>query len=177
MNRIFSRVLWAIVGVCLIIAGIFCIGNPGAALSTMSLFLGLAMLISGIVDIVIFAKGRGVMYGSGWFLVDGILTVILSLFLLFNQTFTTLTLPFIFGMWLLFSGITKFVDSFELKRFGVRGWGWFTALGVILALAGFLSFMDPVLSMLTLSMMLSFMLILQGVSSILRAVFSDRFFM
>ena len=177
MNRIFSRFLWAIAGVCLIIAGIFCIGNPGAALSTMSLFLGLAMLISGIVDIVIFAKGRGVMYGSGWFLVDGILTVILSLFLLFNQTFTTLTLPFIFGMWLLFSGITKFVDSFELKRFGVRGWGWFTALGVILALAGFLSFMDPVLSMLTLSMMLSFMLILQGVSSILRAVFSDRFFM
>ena len=35
--------------------------------------------------------------------------------LLFNQAFTMLSLPFIFGMWLLFSGINQFVNSFELQ--------------------------------------------------------------
>lgn len=133
------------------------------------------MLFSGIVDIVIFARGRDRMVGSVWFLVDGILTVLLSLFVLFDQAFTALSLPFIFGMWLLFSGVSKFVNSFDLRRLGVRGWGWFTALGVLLAFGGFFSFLDPVAGALTLSILAGALLILQGLSSILRACFSGRF--
>ena len=87
-------------------------------------------------------------------------------------------------MWLLFSGVSKFVNSFDLRRLGVRGWGWFTALGVLLAFGGFFSFLDPVAGALTLSILagaltLSILagalLILQGLSSILRACFSGRF--
>ena len=132
-------------------------------------------LFSGIVDIVVFASGRNPLLGSGWFLVDGILTVLLSLFVLFDQAFTALSLPFIFGMWLLFSGVSKFVNSFDLRRLGVRGWGWFTALGVLLAFGGFFSFLDPVAGALTLSILAGALLILQGLSSILRACFSGRF--
>ena len=38
---------------------------------------------------MIFARGNRYMAGAGWFLLDGILTVLLSLFLLFHQAFTT----------------------------------------------------------------------------------------
>lgn len=99
MNRTVSRVLWIIAGVLLMIAGIYCLCNPDVGLLTLSIYLGLAMLISGIVDIVIFAKCNRDMMGAGWFLADGILTVLLSLFLLFNQGFTLLSLPFIFSVW------------------------------------------------------------------------------
>ena len=111
----------------------------------------------------------GLSFGIG-----GILTVLLSLFLLFHQTFTMLTLPYIFGMWLLFSGISKFVNSFELRRLNVRGWGWFTALGILLALVGFFSFFDPVSELLALSALVGILLIFQGIASILRACFSGR---
>lgn len=175
MSKTFSRVLWIISGVLLILCGILCLSRPVVALAAISLFLGLSMLFSGIVDIVIFARGRDRMVGSVWFLVDGILTVLLSLFVLFDQAFTALSLPFIFGMWLLFSGVSKFVNSFDLRRLGVRGWGWFTALGVLLAFGGFFSFLDPVAGALTLSILAGALLILQGLSSILRACFSGRF--
>ena len=128
MNKTLSRVLWIIAGVLLIVAGVYCFVSPDAALSGLSLILGLAMLFSGIVDIVIFASSRRFMLGSGWFLLDGIFTVLLAIFLLCNQAFTMLSLPFIFGMWLLFGGISRFVSSFDLQRLGVRGWGWFTLL-------------------------------------------------
>ncbi len=177
MSRNFSRVLWSIAGVLLIAAGIVCLLSPSAAVTALSVFLGIAVLVSGIADIMIFVRGQGLLFGAGWFLADGVAAVILSLFLLFNRAFTTLTLPFIFGMWLLFSGITKLVNSFELCRFGVRGWGWFTALGCLLAVVGFLSFLDPILGMLAMSILIGILLILQGLSSILRAVFSSRFFM
>lgn len=177
MNKTVSRVLWGIAGVLLMVCGVVCIANPAVTLSTLSIVLGVVMLLSGIIDIVIFAKGHNAMFGSGWFLVDGILTVLLSVFILFNQAFTTLTIPFIFGMWLLFSGITKFVNSFELQRLGVRGWGWFTALGVLLAVASFLSFLNPVAGAVTLSILVGLLLILQGIASFVRACFSGRFLM
>lgn len=56
------------------------------------------MLISGIIDIVVFAVSSRYAAGAGWFLADGILTVLLSLFLLFNQAFIVLSLPFLFAM-------------------------------------------------------------------------------
>jgi hypothetical protein len=70
-----------------------CLVWRGAALATLAMLLGVVMLISGVVDIIIFCSARNVMYGAAWFLVDGILTVILSLFILFDQVFTMLTLP------------------------------------------------------------------------------------
>lgn len=175
MNHIVSRVLWVIAGLLLILAGIACLLSPGAALSGLDLLLGLAMLFSGIVDILIFAAGSPIIAGSGWLLADGILTVLLSLFLLCDQWFTALTLPFLFGMWLLFSGINAFVNSFTLRRLGVRGWGWFTAVGLVLAGAGFFSFLDPLASLVAITALVGIFLILQGIVSILRGCFSRRF--
>ena len=175
MNKTLSRILWIVAGVLLIAAGVYCFVSPDAALGGLSLMLGLAMLFSGVVDIVIFASSRRYMLGSGWFLLEGIFTVLLAVFLLCNQAFTMLSLPFIFGMWLLFGGISRFVSSFDLQRLGVKGWGWFTALGVLLTVAGILSFYDPISGALALSWVSGLVLILQCVASIAWGCFSVRF--
>lgn len=175
MNKTATRVLWILAGIALIVMGVVCIANPDSTLSGLSVLLGLAMLFSGIIDIVIFAAGGRVMYGSGWFLLDGILTVMLSIFILANNLFTAMTLPFILGMWLVFSGISRFVNSFDLRRFGVRGWGWFTALGILLTVAGFVSMTDPMAGAMTLALIVGILLILQGVGFILWACFTGRF--
>ncbi len=175
MNKTATRVLWVLAGAALIVMGVVCIADPDSALSGLSLLLGLAMLFSGLVDIVIFATASNVMYGSGWFLLDGILTVILAVFILANRLFTAMTLPYILGMWLVFSGISRFVNSFDLRRFGVRGWGWFTALGIVLTAAGFVSMMEPLAGAVALAWIVGLLLILQGVGSILWACFTGRF--
>ena len=176
MSKTFSRVLWVLAGVLLILAGVLCMSRPAVALEAISLYLGVPMLVSGVVDLIVYARGRNYMFGSGWLLVEGILTVILSLFLLFNQAFTALTLPFVFGMWLLFTGVSQVVGSLDLHHLGVRGWGWFTAIGVIMALAGFFSFLNPVGGMVTLGALTGILLLLEGVAAILRAVLFGRDF-
>ena len=80
--------------------------------------LGLLMLIAGIVEIVIFAGTSRFILGSGWLLLDGVLTVVMSLFLLFNHWFTMMSLPILFTVWLLFSGVSRFVSAFDLKALG-----------------------------------------------------------
>ena len=78
------KVLNIIAGVLLIVAGIYCLCNQDIAAMTAGVMVGIFMLLSGVIEIVVFATTSGLLFGSGWLLLDGVLTVILSLFLLFN---------------------------------------------------------------------------------------------
>ena len=175
MNKIFLRVLWGIAGVLLIAAGIVWLCNPGITLAALALMLGIILLVAGIIDIVIFAKYNRIMFGAAWFLVDGILTVILSIFLIFNAEFTVLSMPFIFCMWLIFSGVDRFVMSFDLKYMGVRGWGWMMALGIVMTAAGLFTFLDPIFRALTMTVIAGVLMILRGIVAIVQAVMAGRY--
>jgi len=163
------KILNIISGVLLIAVGIYCLCNQDIAAMTAGLMVGIFMLVSGMIEIIVFAATSGVMFGSGWLLLDGVLTVILSLFLLFNQWFTMMSLPFLFTLWLLFSGISRFVSAFDLRAFGVRGWGWVLAIGVILMIAGFICMMDPWVSVAAIGLTVGLVFLLEGVSSIVYA--------
>ena len=175
MKHALLRVLWLIVGVLLIAVGVYFIASPGATIASLSLLIGISILISGIVDIIIYAISREVIAGAGWLLADGIITVLLAALLLCNQWVLTAIQPFLFSMWILFSGVAKTVDSFELKRFGVKGWGWFTALGILLIVAGFITFFSPVISIVTIAILVGISLILHGITAVLQALFTKRF--
>ena len=163
------RVLNIISGVLLFAIGIYCLCNQDIAAETAGLMVGIFMLASGIMEIVVFAATSRLLMGSGWLLLDGVLTVILSLFLLFNAWFTMLSLPFLFTLWLLFSGISRFVSAFDLKALGVRKWGWVLAVGIILMIAGFICMMDPWVSITAVGMTVGLVFLLEGVSSIIYA--------
>ena len=160
------RILNIVAGILLIAAGIYCLCNEDVAVLSAGLMLGVFMLAAGIAEIVVFAGTSGVLIGSGWLLLDGVLTVIMSLFLLFNQWFTLVSLPFLFTVWLIFSGISRFVSAFDLHALGVRGWGWVLAVGILLMAAGFLCMMDPWVSVAAMGVTVGVVFLLEGVSAI-----------
>ena len=162
-----SMRIWSIIsGALLIAAGIYCLCNQDVAVMSAGLLLGVFMLISGIAEIVVFAGTSGLLLGSGWLLLDGVLTVILSLFLLLNQWFTLMSLPFLFTAWLLFSGVSRFGSAFDLTALGVRAWGWVLALGIVLTVAGFVCMMDPWVSVAAMGVTVGVVFLLEGVSAI-----------
>ena len=166
------RILNIVAGILLIAAGIYCLCNEDVAVLSAGLMLGIFMLAAGIAEILVFAGTSGVLIGSGWLLLDGVLTVIMSLFLLFNQWFTLLSLPFIFTVWLMFSGISRFVSAFDLHALGVRGWGWVLAVGILLMVAGFICMMDPWVSAAAVGVTVGMVFLLEGISAIVCACIS-----
>ena len=168
------KVLNIIAGVLLIAAGVYCLCNQDIAALTAGLMVGIFMLVSGVIEIVVFAATSGVLFGSGWLLLDGILTVILSLFLLFNQWFTMMSLPILFTVWLLFSGVSRFVSAFDLKALGMRGWGWILALGIVLLVFGVVCMMDPWVSVVAVGVTVGLVFILEGIGTIAVACISRR---
>ena len=163
------KVLNIVSGVLLIAVGVYCLCNQNIAAMTAGLMVGIFMLLSGIIEIIVFVATSDVVFGSGWLLLDGVLTVILSLFLLFNQWFTMMSLPFLFALWLLFSGISRFVSAFDLKALGVRSWRWILAVGIVLMIAGFICMMDPWVSVAAIGLTVGLVFLLEGVSSIVYA--------
>lgn len=166
------RILNIVAGILLIAAGIYCLCNEDVAVLSAGLMLGIFMLAAGIAEIVVFAGTSGVLIGSGWLLLDGVLTVIMSLFLLFNQWFTLLSLPFIFTVWLMFSGISRFVSAVDLHALGVRSWGWVLAVGILLMVAGFICMMDPWVSAAAVGVTVGLVFLLEGISAIVCACIS-----
>ena len=163
------KLLNIISGVILIAIGVYCLCNQDIAAATAGLMVGVFMLISGVIEIAVFAATKGAMFGSGWLLLDGVLTVILSLFLLCDRWFTMLSLPLLLTAWLLFSGISRFVCAFDLKALGVRRWGWVLTLGMILTIVGFICMMDPWVSITAVGMTVGLVFLLEGISAVLYA--------
>ena len=101
------------------------------------------------------------------------LTVIIALRLLFNHWFTLLSLPLLFTLWLLFSGIGRFVSAFDLRALGVRAWGWVLAIGILFTAAGIICMMDPWISVAAVGLTVGLVLILQGISLVVCACISS----
>lgn len=168
------RILNIVAGILLIAAGIYCLCNEDVAVLSAGLMLGIFMLAAGIAEIVVFAGTSGMLIGSGWLLLDGVLTVVMSLFLLFNHWFTMMSLPILFTVWLLFSGVSRFVSAFDLKALGMRGWGWILALGIVLLVFGVVCMMDPWVSVVAVGVTVGLVLILEGIGTIAVACISRR---
>ncbi len=158
------RILNIAAGALLIAAGVYCLCNEDAALLSAGLILGLFMLAAGVIEIAIFAGAGGVIVSSGWLLLDGVLAVVMSLFLLFNQWFTVFSLPIVFTAWLLFSGISRFVSAIDLQAFGVKSWGWVLAIGILLIIGSFICMADPWISVVAIGLTMGIVFILEGVS-------------
>lgn len=177
MGNLFSRILWILSGVLLIVCGIVCMVNPGITMSTLSMFLGIAVLISGIIDIAVYMSTKDVIAGASWVLTDGIITAIVALTLLLNNSFVALAIPVILGIWLLFSGISRTISSIDLKQLGVPGWGWFTFFGILLIIFGILSFIKPIVAAFTISMLIGIPLIVLGIVVLIKGFMANRFYL
>lgn len=164
MSKKTMRILSALAGVLLVAAGIYCLCNQDVAVLSAGILLGLFMLCAGVLEIIIFSVGGGLIFGSGWLLLDGVLTVLLSMLLLFNQWFTMVSLPILFTLWLLFSGVSRFVSAFDLRVLGVRSWGLVLALGILLLVLGIVGLLDPVVSTVAFAITVGLVFILEGIS-------------
>ena len=73
--------LYMLTGILSIIAGIIVFCNPIESYLTLSIMFGILMLISGIAELVVSATSRNYFTTRGYSIVNGILNLILGIFL------------------------------------------------------------------------------------------------
>jgi uncharacterized membrane protein HdeD (DUF308 family) len=107
-----SGVLWQIlIGLVYVIAGATMLLLPVNAVFALTLVLACYIAIEGVFEIVFFSRLR-LLPGSAWFLVDGIISLLLSVLIFVGWPSSSLwALGTLVGVSLLFSGVARLTLS------------------------------------------------------------------
>lgn len=127
-----AKVFLCISGIIMFLLGIVSLAMPEAVILTLAIVLGIGFLLTGILEILAFFIEKKELVSPGWTLFQGIIDVLAGVLILLNIPATVIMLPIIFGFWILFSGISRIVISFHLKKTGIDKW-WVVLITGILA--------------------------------------------
>ncbi len=165
-----------IMGVLLIVVGVVAIFNPAATVTSLSVMLGLSLLICGVIDLVLYFRLHKVAFGAGTLLADGLMTIIVAMLMLSSRWIVQTALPVIFSMWVLFSAVARMGVAFELRSLGRSGWIWLLLLSIITLVLGAISLFHPLVASIAISLIVGVLLISQGVTYLTLGFSLHRFF-
>lgn len=154
-------------GILAIILGVYLLSSPLTTLVSIAIYIGMAMLISGISEISsFFATEKH--YRTGWVLVSGIISTLLGLWVMIGRGTVALVtlLPILVTAWIIFNGVTRMAEGFAFKAAGVTSWGWVFAFGLLSVIAGFVLIFHPMYAALLIANLVAISFIVHGVSNV-----------
>ncbi len=161
------KIVTIVVGVLLMLTGVWCLANPGALFLSLAFIIGIMMLISGFSHIVVYMTMEKQGERGGWIVADGALTAILGVIVLSNQLISDAMIPVFFGMWILFTSIMRIMMALQKRATeDDKGWGWMFALGVLGILAGVYAFYNPILAGIAIVILVGVFFMIQGMNVI-----------
>lgn len=162
-------VMWILIAAVAIVAGTYLLLNPLVALASSAWIIGLVLGSSGIGSLVTYFRQRGEP-GAGWQLADGILTLLLAVYVLFNQLFAITMLPYLASCWVIFFGVRKIIGAVEQKRDPYSDWGWTLVLGIVTLIVGMSMLSRPIMTMFTVASIMGLLFVYRGIVTIIFAI-------
>ncbi|MEI9981553.1 MAG: DUF308 domain-containing protein [Edaphobacter sp.] len=109
--------LWEVlVGIAYILGGLVLFAYPVAGLVTLTLILGIYLFFSALTELAAYF-GLRFLRGSGWFLFNGIITLILAIMVLRHLPVSAVWVPgTLVGFSMITSGVTRLSIALAAKR-------------------------------------------------------------
>lgn len=159
------KVVTVIIGVALMLSGVYCFINMKAAFVSLALILGIVMIAYGISQIGTWLSERKKTGMSGWVMGEGILTTLIGALVVFYPFQTDLVLAIWFAAWLIVSGIMRIVGAYETKKnFSGTPWGFMMFMGIITVVVGIYGLVHPMVAGMAIAILLGIFFILQGIN-------------
>ena len=135
INRWWLSLFVGLVAICV---GFIILVNPVASYYTFAVWLGVAILLSGIFGLMQSLSSKNYFVHRGWLMLASAADVIIGIVLILNALLSEVFMPVLLGVWLLYRGGTMLIQGFDLRNYGIKDAGWvvfYAALIVALAIA------------------------------------------
>jgi len=165
-----ARLLWAISGLVLLFSALHVVNVPDDRLVLVAPHLGVAMCFTGTINLVVYYFKHKKIHGCHWLLADGLSTVCLSIFPMFNTVIPVNVIPFFFGIWELASGVLKFTESTELYEESIKGWQWFFCVGLAELVSGIASMLKPIDEFVGMNHVIAIIFVVQSIGYVFKIV-------
>jgi len=152
-------------GVIMILLAILIFIAPEGALLAWAFYIGIGLLIAGIVIIYMGFGLRGISSNWGWKVFEGIIDIFLGFILLANPAVTAAVLPFVIGFWGAFYGIMLFADGISEKGDSVIK----IFSGIIIFLLCTMIVFNPILGGITFAIWFGIIILVAGIYNVIAA--------
>lgn len=162
------RLFTIISGIMLIMTSLFCYANPGETFLPLAFVLGCVMIITGIIQCVSYWWGRDNRKdNNGWIFAEAIITFILGILVITGLIAADAAIPMVFGMWVMFSGILRFVVATMINPSSKKAnFIWAMMTGIIGTVSGLYAFLNPYIANLSIAVLLGFLFMIQGICTL-----------
>lgn len=160
-----------ILGILLVILGIFSMINPNTALTGIVIVYGIAAIVIGISDIMMYVRvERYTGFGPMVSLIGGILSVMSGVMLLVYPNAGKWVLSLLFPIWFIAHCISRLAHLSSMRIYMENFAYYLTLILNILGLiSGFMMIFHPFVSLLSVSYIIGLYLILLGIDCIVIA--------
>lgn len=162
--------MYLIIGILAFALGIFMLTNPAITYEMMTLLLGLALVVFGVIEMIVGIFSRNIFVTRAAVIIGAVLNIVLGILLAANPGIAALTLPLILGMWMLYQSFMMISYASDLKGFKVKGYGLTMFCGIVLLILAILILIRPVtVGMMTAAIYIALSFIIYGLSEIVSA--------
>lgn len=158
---------WVILiqGILMFILGLFIFSNPVEVLAGISLWFGIIILVTGIIGVFgwLFAGSGERDTGS---LIWSLLSALFGILILSNLLAAMKAVTIIFGLWVLFTGLSLTTNGWSLKKESSMGW-FLLIVGILGIIAGLMMIMNMGSGAAGIATILGITIILTGIAMIL----------
>ena len=135
--------LLMVAGILCIIAGICVFVFPLESYVTLSVLFGILMLLTGAAQLVIASSSGNYLMMKGYFVVGGVLDVILGIFLCVYPGVSLVVLPIMMGLWLMYNSFVIIAFGGDMDTFKLSGGGMVMVLGILLLILSIFVLLNP----------------------------------
>ncbi|MDH6250436.1 uncharacterized membrane protein HdeD (DUF308 family) [Chryseobacterium sp. H1D6B] len=158
-----------ILGILFILFGIYVFSSPLETYLALSVLFSVSFIVSGLFDIFFSLNNTKFLNGWGWYLITGLLSLAMGIYLVTYPKISMTILPFIVGFTVMFRSFQLLGISFDLKEAHILRWGnlaVFSILGIILS---FMLLANPIFSGISLVVLTGLSFIFVGAASVVLA--------
>lgn len=135
--------LMLIAGILCVVAGICVFAFPIESYVTLSILFGVLMLLTGAAQLIIASTSGNYLMMKGYFIVGGVLDVILGIFLCLYPGVSLVVLPIMMGLWLMYHSFIIISFGGDMDTFRLSGSGMMIILGILLLMLSIFVLVDP----------------------------------
>ncbi len=171
------KIVSVILGILMIVSGIYCLATPGITFLAVGWIIGFNMIADAIGNIITWKDREDEGMADGWTLAGAIVSLIFGIVLLGSnamQFSVNLFVAYMAAIWLIVIGILRLIRSSRLHQFhktfdtNVIAKRWWVVMlnGILLIVLGILSMMNPSITAFAIGTMMGLNVLFAGINLI-----------
>lgn len=135
--------LLGLAGLLCIIAGVAVFIFPIQSYVALSIIFGALVLLVGAAQLIVASSSSNYLAMKGYWVVGGVLDILLGIFLCIYPNVTLMLLPIMMGIWLLYHSFMILAFGGDMENFGLSGSGSAIFGGVLLLILSIMVLINP----------------------------------